>query len=68
MIINIRVPDEAVKQMGIILLNNFICVFPDDCENCKNIIGCECLKTLQGCCINNNDISNYVCEVAFNEE
>ena len=68
MIINIRVPDVAVKEIAYVLRERLRCKFPDDCEMCKSIIGCECLCALRDACYNNSDTSNYVCEVTFNEE
>lgn len=68
MIISIRVPDEAVKQIGVVLHDNFSCKYNGDCIPCENILGCECLVALRDACYNNSDTSNYVCEVTFNEE
>ena len=68
MIINMRVPDEAVKEIADVLCDRLKCKFPDDCEMCQCIIGCECLSALCDACYSNSDASNYVCEVTFNEE
>lgn len=68
MIINMRVPDVAVEEIGNVLHGYFCCKYDDSCETCTNIIGCECLVALRDACYGNNDTSNYVCEVAFNEE
>lgn len=68
MIINMRVPNEAVKQIGFLLRKRFKCSFPGDCEICENIIGCECLKTLGDACCDNEDNYDYICEVTINEE
>ena len=68
MIINIRVPDEAVKQMGVVMHDYFSCKHIGRCEMCENFLGCECLVALRDACYNNSDTSNYVCEVTFNEE
>lgn len=68
MIINIRLPDEAVKQMGVVMHDYFLCRHIGVCERCENVLGCECLVALRDACYGNSDNSNYVCEVTFNEE
>lgn len=68
MIINIKVPDEAVDQIGVILGGYFSCTVTFDCELCENSLGCECLKTIADACFNKCDTINYLCEVTFNEE
>lgn len=70
MIINMRVPDEAVKEMGVLLRDYFYCKCIGDCEICDDVLGCECLVALREACCDSDNIgfSNYVCEVTFNEE
>jgi len=68
MVINIRVPDEAVRQISLVLRYHLKCSYPFDCQICNEIVGCECLKALADACSEINDVSNYVCEVSFNEE
>lgn len=68
MIINMKVPDEAVKELGILMRDNLHCNCIGDCETCKEIIGCECLSALREACYGGVDVCNSVCEVNFSEE
>lgn len=68
MIINIRVPDEAVQQIGVVLGGYFSCRVEFTCETCENYLGCKCLETIADACFDNVNISDYLCEVTIDEE